>query len=95
MTPEGKVKEKIVKFLDSIPNLVRESRQAGGWNYKKGRPDFWFLYNGTHYEVEVKAPGGHPSALQLINEAKYKAAGAVYWRGESAVDFINWFIEKI
>lgn len=95
MTPEGYVKKNIVKFLDSIPNLKYELRQAGGFNYKKGRPDLWFVYNGRHYEVEVKAPGGYPGSLQLKAESEFKAAGAQYWRGESSADFKEWFMKSV
>ena len=95
MTPEGKVKKRITDFLDGIPDLEYELRQAGGWNYKKGKADIWFVYRGIHFEVEVKAPGGHPSALQLTNETKYKNAGALYWRGDSSVDFQYWFCDIV
>lgn len=91
MTPEGRVKKKIVDYLETVPNLIYELRQAGGWAYKKGKPDLWFVYNGRHFEIEVKAPGGQPSSLQIFNEMKFLNAGSYYWRGESAENFIEWF----
>ena len=91
MTPEKRVQNKIIDFLKSIPNLQYERRQAGGFNYHKGAPDIWFVYNGRHCEIEVKAPGGHPSSLQLKAEESYLKAGAYYWRGDNHMDFIDFF----
>lgn len=93
MTPEGKVKKKIIEFLDGIPSIIYELRQAGGWSYKKGRADLWGIYNGRHFEVEVKAPFGQPSMLQLEWEKKVKNSGGLYWRGDSLIDFKLWFIK--
>lgn len=91
MTPEKHVQNKIIDFLKTIPCLVYERRQAGGFNYKAGLPDLWFVYRGVHVEIEVKAPGGEPSSLQIKQEARFELAGANYWRGDSAADFTKWF----
>ena len=91
MTPEKKVQNQIINFLDNQNNLVYERRQAGGFNYKAGRPDVWFVFNGRHCEVEVKAPGGVVGSLQLKHEAALKQAGSLYWRGNSFADFLVWF----
>lgn len=93
MTPEKRIQNKIIDFLKTIPNLQYERRQAGGFNYKAGAPDLWFVYCGRHVEIEVKAPGGFATGLQLIAEQKYRSAGALYWRGESFESF-KIFFEK-
>lgn len=95
MNGETKVQKKIIDFLKSIPNLEYERRQAGGFSYRKGRPDLWFVYKGRHYEVEVKDVGGQPGSMQLISEQKFRDAGAVYWRGETFMDFLEWFNNSV
>lgn len=91
MTPEKKVQNKIIEFLKSVNELYYERRQAGGFSYKSGLPDIWFIYKGLHCEIEVKAIGGTAGSLQLKFEALFKLSGAEYWRGDSFTDFKNWF----
>lgn len=98
MTPEKRVQNSIIKFLDSVKRkdgtLLYFRRQAGGFSYKDGLPDLWVLYHGLHLEVEVKAVGGSPDPLQLKWEDRFKKAGALYWRGNSATDFEEFFNER-
>ncbi len=91
MKPEKRTQDKILKFLKCIPNLYCERRQAGGFAYKAGLPDLWFVYQGKHVEVEVKAEGGQPSGLQLSKEIIFLRTGSLYWRGCSFQDFTNFF----
>lgn len=91
MKPETKIQNKIIGYIKKIPDLQYKRRQAGGFNYKSGEPDLWFVYRGRHVEVEVKAPGGIPTSLQLLREKEYRSAGALYWRGESFEDFKKFF----
>lgn len=94
MTPETKVKNAICKFLLTHEGLYLERRQAGGFSYRTGAPDVWFVYRGRHVEVEFKAPGGTAGSLQLKHEDKLRAAGSLYWRGHSPDDFERWFAEQ-
>jgi hypothetical protein len=94
MTPETKVKNAICKFLLTHDGLYLERRQAGGFSYRAGAPDIWFVYRGRHVEVEFKAPGGTASSLQLKHEDRLRAAGSLYWRGHSPSDFERWFAEQ-
>lgn len=67
MTPEKRVQNAILKYLSDLSKtepLFYERRQAGGFSYKMGIPDIYFVYNGQHFEVEVKAPGGKQSVMQ-------------------------------
>lgn len=91
MTPEKQVQNKIVAFLKARNNIFVERRNAGGLGYHAGVPDVWFVYKARHVEVEVKAPGGAAGSLQLKHEDKLRAAGALYWRGDSFSDFSDWF----
>ena len=91
MKPETKIQNKIIGYIKKIPDLQYERRQAGGFNYKSGEPDLWFVYRGRHVEVEVKAPGGIPTGLQLLREEEYLRAGALYWRDDNFRSFVNFF----
>ena len=67
MTPEKRVQNEILSYLKNLSKtepLFYERRQAGGFSYKMGIPDIYFVYNGIHVEVEVKAPNGHLSPMQ-------------------------------
>ena len=68
MTPEKKVQNAIIKYLQQLQqnNLpcYYERRQAGGFSYKKGLADLYMVYNGIHVEIEVKQEDGEMSSLQ-------------------------------
>lgn len=67
MTPEKRVQNAILTYLAQLSKtepLFYERRQAGGFSYKMGIPDIYFVYNGQHFEVEVKKPGGQLSVMQ-------------------------------
>ena len=65
MTPEKRIQNKILEYLEKSGHPVfHQRRQAGGYSYKKGIPDIYCVVNGKHIEVEVKAPGGHLSPMQ-------------------------------
>ena len=53
-TPEDYVKDDIENYLDTLDNCWRDTRQAGGFSYKKGLPDIYGCYYGYHFEIEVK-----------------------------------------
>lgn len=68
MTPETKVKNEILKYLQQLDDenepIFYERRQAGGFSYKKGIPDIYLVYYGLHIEVEIKAENGETSIMQ-------------------------------
>lgn len=77
MTPETRVKNEIINYLKALQLVYNEPievcrRDAGGYNYKKGLPDCYFVYNGIHVELEFKAPDGKPSTMQLMWQRKFK-----------------------
>ena len=68
---EQSVQNKIEKYLKEN-NIFFEKRQAGGFNYRKGIPDLYFVYNREHIELELKDPHGSPSPMQLAWQRKFK-----------------------
>ena len=57
MTPEGKVKSAIKKYLDSLaPNCWYFMPIMMGYG-RKGIPDIVGCYKGKFFAIEVKAPG--------------------------------------
>lgn len=72
MGPEKKIQDKIQKTLKSLGIYV-ERRQISGVGAKKGKPDLWIVYKGHHVEIEVKAPGGELSTMQMIQIKKFQS----------------------
>lgn len=99
MTPEGKVKEDILKYFKNLQNqgipLFYERRQAGGFSYKKGLPDIYFVYNGKHIELELKAKGGKPSGMQLMWQRKFKELYNIDDYIVESVDEVRQIIENL
>lgn len=73
---ERDVQSSILKYLRKLKNqghpLFFERRQAGGFSYKKGLPDIYFVYKGIHIEVEVKASDGKLSTDQETWQTIFK-----------------------
>ena len=94
MTPEGKVKHDITKWLDQLKKdglpIFYDVRQAGGFNYKKGIPDIYVVFNGHHIEIEVKKPGGQQSVMQ----EKFQAFCEMIHVDYLLIDSINDFRQK-
>ena len=67
MTPEGQVQRDIQNYLKTLADngtIFQDKRQAGGFSYKKGIPDIYFVYKGYHVECEVKTVNGQLSTMQ-------------------------------
>ena len=68
-------------FENRIKTFLKEHgcwhvKYWGGGEYTKaGVPDILACVNGYFFGIEVKAPRGHPSKLQLYNLKKIDAAG--------------------
>ena len=71
MGPEKKIQNKIQKTLKSLGIYV-ERRQISGVGAKKGKPDLWIVYKGHHVEIEIKAPGGELSTMQITQIEKFR-----------------------
>lgn len=73
MTPEGKVKEKAKRILDSI-GAYHFMPATGGYG-RSGIPDIVGCLNGVFFAIECKANGGRPTALQLREIDRINVAG--------------------
>lgn len=75
MTPEGKVKVAVKKYLDGIGAWY--CMPATGGFGKSGVPDFVVCWRGMFLGVETKAPGkaGNTTALQNREICGIRAAG--------------------
>lgn len=98
-TEEGKVQQSIIDYVNYLYDLGHpifyERRQAGGFNYKKGRPDLFVVYNGIHIEIEVKKPGGKQSSMQTKFENKCKEKyNCLYLCVDDLSQFVK-FIEQL
>ena len=72
-TPEGKVKEEIDEYLNSIGAFFRKPVVTG---YGPRLVDYIGCYKGRFFAIEAKKPGGKPTAQQAIFLREvYKAGG--------------------
>lgn len=77
MTPEGKVKEKIKRWLDlNMPGHWRVMPRGGPFG-KAGCPDILICWQGIFIAIEVKSDEGDPTPLQIANLKQIKNAGGV------------------
>lgn len=72
MTPEAKVKKAIVAYLKSIGAYYV---MPIGSPYGAASLDIFICYQGRFYGVEVKRPGGKPTARQACIMAEVAKAG--------------------
>ena len=89
MPAEKIFENKVKRYLESIgcynfgtPNhLLKnpigyyEKRWGGGQFSKTGLPDMHVVLHGVSIEIELKAPNGKPSAMQLKNLSMIKDCG--------------------
>ncbi len=77
MTPEGKVKKFIDKYMaEHFPDAWKYNPPGGAFG-KAGVPDKFFLYKGVLIAIEAKAEDGKPTKLQLKNLQQLKEQGAI------------------
>lgn len=76
-TPEAKVKKQIKTYLKSLhPNMVEFSPIAGRFA-SIGVSDIICCINGRFVALEVKAPGGKATPLQLDFIRRVREAGGI------------------
>lgn len=93
-TPEKKVQNKIIKYLQSIDYkhrgpLMRVRRNSDEPNYVEGSADIYVVINGVHIEIEIKRPGGERSTAQIRWERICSIIGAPYLVTDNVEDVIK------
>jgi len=73
MTPEGKVKARIKKLLDSCKYMYYHMPVQSG--YGKPSLDFIGCHMGRYFAIEAKAPGKEMTPRQEITRDDILAAG--------------------
>ena len=75
MTPEAKVKKKVVTHLKTL-GAYYFYPVTGGYG-KSGVPDIIGCYKGLFFGIECKAKGNQPTALQSKNLSDIMSAGGM------------------
>lgn len=98
MTPEKRIQNKIVDYLNKLQSqgvpLFVERRNAGGFSYKKGIPDLYAVINGLHVEIEVKQPGGELEPMQEKFRQKCERLN-IMWVCATNVEDVKTLVETI
>ena len=94
MTPEAKVKKKVVSYLKQM-GAYYFYPVTGGYG-RSGVPDIVCCFNGNFFAIECKAGNNKPTALQerelgLIREAK----GTALVVNEDNIDHVRILIEEM
>lgn len=90
MTPEGKVKADLKKYLSSLGEAC--------WYYcpvpmgygKRGVPDFIICYKGYFIAPETKRPGGKSEPFQNEQHEQIRAAGGFAGRVTDVEQVMVW-----
>lgn len=90
---------KYLRSLEEAGEAISDigKRESLGYSYEDGIPDVHFTAHGIQCELELKAPNGKPSAIQLKWQLIYKRKGTPYLRSsnyEEVVEFINKQLNK-
>jgi Holliday junction resolvase len=75
MTPEAKVKQRVVKQLKSL-GVYYFYPVTGGYG-RSGVPDIVGCYRGKFFAIECKAGRGKPTEMQQYNLAMIKESGGM------------------
>ena len=96
MTPEKKVKDKVVKQLKQLGNHVYYFFPATGGYGRSGVPDIVGCFNGKFFAIECKAGKNTTTALQKKELAAITAANGAAWVvNEESVDAVIPMFRKL
>tara|TARA_R110002126_G_scaffold276811_1_gene422557 strand:- start:215 stop:514 length:300 start_codon:yes stop_codon:yes gene_type:complete len=94
MTPEKKVKTKVVEILKEL-GVYYFYASTGGYG-ASGVPDIIGCYKGKFFGIECKAGKGKPTALQEKNIAQIIAQGGLaIVVNEDNIEDVNELLRKI
>lgn len=90
---EKKIETEIKEYISSRGGLCYKIH--GGDLYQEtGIPDLLCCWGGLFFGIEVKDPGGKPSAIQLAQGARIKKAGGHFIIAKSLQDVKDYVWEK-
>ena len=92
MTPEGRIKTDIRRFLTDSGAFW--SNVQGGPGSKPGDPDIVACYKGRYIGLEAKSEKGVQSQIQKVRESEIIKAGGIYEVVRS-VDDVKRVLESI
>lgn len=78
----------ILQTLRSVPGLAVRKRW-GSEMTAAGDPDLTGCYQGLHFELEVKAPGGRLTRIQQVRLDEWRRAGALTGVARSAEEALR------
>ena len=82
---EKAIETEIKEYITSLGGLCYKIH--GGDLYQEtGIPDLLWCWGGLFFGIEVKDPGGKPSAIQLAQGARIKKAGGHFIIAKSLQD---------
>lgn len=93
MTPEGKVKQRVKKILDSYKPDCWYFMPAARAYGQAGVSDFIGLYRNHMFAIETKAGNNEPTPMQVLQMNKIeKAGGKVFTiREDTVYKIADWF----
>lgn len=74
LTPEGRIKQRVSKFLGTMPGLYYYMPVQAG--YGRATLDYVGCYLGHFFSIETKAPGKHPTDRQEVVITAMRRSGA-------------------
>lgn len=79
MTPEGRVKDDILQFLNSLGTDCWQFKPVSMGYGRSGIPDFIGCYKGKFFSIEAKCPGGKATLtpFQLRENQNIENAGGI------------------
>ena len=90
---EKEIENEIKEYIKSCGGLCYKIH--GGDLYQEtGIPDLLRCWGGLFFGIEVKDPGGKPSAIQLAQGARIKKAKGHFIIATSVEDVKNYIYEK-
>lgn len=90
---EKAIENEIKEYITSLGGLCYKIH--GGDLYQEtGIPDLLCCLNGLFFGIEVKDPGGEPSAIQLVQGARIKKAGGHFLIAKSVQDVKDYMERK-
>lgn len=97
-TEEKHLEDQILDLFEDLKKhghpIYWEHRSGqGGFQYKKGVPDFFVVYDGLHIEIETKGTDGKQSTLQRKFQWKCETVYHIpYCCPHSYQEFLDFFL---